>query len=105
LTTHERPVLQHSLPIDPKQACNESYTARLADARRVAESCRVVFNLERIRSNIESGLKGEHATHDDVHAWLEALGFDLTADGKAWVGSRRTLRHFAAGEVVQFDSM
>ena len=31
---------------------------KMADAQRLAESCRVVFDLERLRANIESGLTG-----------------------------------------------
>jgi hypothetical protein len=81
-----------------------SISAKVTDARRLAESCRVVFNLERLRANIESGLQGEHVTTDDVYDWLEALGFSQSPDG-AWIGRRRTLRHFADGEVVSFDSI
>jgi hypothetical protein len=73
------------------------------DARQLAESCRVVFNMERLRKNIESGLLGDHVSRDDVRDWLEALGFTPSADGVAWIGRRRTLRHFADGEVVSVD--
>jgi hypothetical protein len=77
----------------------------MADAQRVAESCRVVFNLERLRANIESGLKGEHVTTEDVYDWLEALGFTRASDGTGWIGRRKTLRHFAEGEVVSFEGI
>jgi hypothetical protein len=103
--TQERPYLQHSLPNQPAPGHTESYSARVADARRLAESCRVVFNMEKLRRNIESGVKGEHITSEDVHDWLEALGFTQSSDGIAWIGRRRTLRHFAEGEVVSYDSM
>lgn len=103
--TQERPHLQHALPADAPPPRAESYTAKIADARRLAESCRVVFDLEKLRLNIESGVKGEHISNDDVHDWLEALGFSPSSDGTAWIGRRRTLRHFAQGEVVSFDSI
>lgn len=82
-----------------------SISAKVTDARRLAESCRVVFNLERLRANIESGLQGEHVTTDDVHDWLEALGFSPSPDGTCWIGRRQTLRNFADGVVVKFDSI
>jgi hypothetical protein len=104
--TQERPYLQHSIPQDAPPLRPESYTAKIADAKRLAESCRVIFDMEKLRRNIESGLKGEqHITCDDVHDWLEALGFSPSSDGTAWIGRRRTLRHFAEGEVVSFDSI
>lgn len=78
--------------------------AQLADARRLADSCKVVFDLEKLRANIESGLEGEHVSLADVHDWLEALGFSLATDGHAWLGRRRTLRHFAAGEVLSINA-
>ncbi len=78
---------------------------KMAEAQRLAESCRVVFNLERIRANIESGLKGEHVTTDDVYDWLEALGFTRAPDGAGWIGRRKVLRHFAEGEVVSSEEM
>jgi hypothetical protein len=77
----------------------------MADAQRLAESCRVIFDLERIRANIETGLTGEHVTPGDVHDWLEALGFFRAPDGLAWIGRRKTLRHFAKGEVVRFEDV
>ena len=71
----------------------------------MAESCRVVFDIERLRANIESGLDGEHVTTHDVHDWLEALGFSPAPDHNAWIGRRRTLRHFADGEVVKYEGV
>ncbi len=82
-----------------------SISAKIADARLIAESCRVTFDVERLRANIESGLKGEKVTRDDVKDWLEALGFSPTNDGIAWIGRRKTLRHFGAGEVLTIDSL
>lgn len=79
-------------------------SAKEADALRRAESCKVFFNIERLRTNIESGLKGEHVSTQDVFDWLEALGFSPATEG-AWIGRRKTLRHFAEGEVVKFEDM
>jgi hypothetical protein len=99
-TTEERLESKQS-PITRELPGNEaSYTARIADARRLAESCRVVFDLERLRLNIEAGLKGDRVTAEDVQDWLEALGFTLALDGGAWVGRRKVLRHFGEGEVL-----
>ena len=106
LQTEARPVLRHELPASiPVRLSESSYSAKVADARRLAESCRVIFNLERLRANIQSGLKGEKVSEQDVHDWLEALGFSPSSDGTAWIGRRRTLRHFAEGEVVSYDSI
>src|SRR5579862_3728257 len=86
-------------PIEP------SYTARIADARRLAESCRVVFDLERLRANIEAGLTGDRVSTEDVRDWLEALGFTLSKDGAAWIGRRKVLRHFGEGEVLSVSDI
>ena len=82
-----------------------SISAKIADARQLAESCRVTFDLERLRANIESGLEGEEVTRSDVNDWLEALGFSPSGDGAAWIGRRRTLRHFGEGEVLTIDAL
>ena len=82
-----------------------SISAKIADARQLAESCRVTFDLERLRANIESGLEGEHVTRADVNDWLEALGFSPSSDGAAWIGRKRTLRHFGEGEVLTIDAL
>ena len=82
-----------------------SISAKVIDARRLAESCRVIFDMERLRKNIEAGLDGERVTTADVHDWLEALGFSPCSDGTAWIGRRRTLRHFGEGEVVSMDEV
>ena len=82
-----------------------SISAKIADAREHAESCRVTFDLERLRVNIESGLEGEHVTRADVNDWLEALGFSPSGDGVAWIGRKRTLRHFGQGEVLTIDAL
>ena len=79
--------------------------ARIADARRLAESCSVVFDMERLRTNIQSGLDGEHVSKADVYDWLEALGFSRSNDGKSWIGRRKTLRHFAEGEVLKIEDI
>ncbi|HWE02409.1 MAG TPA: hypothetical protein VG326_08345 [Tepidisphaeraceae bacterium] len=82
-----------------------SISAKIADARQLAESCRVTFDLERLRANIESGLEGEQVTRADVNDWLEALGFSPSGDGVAWIGRRRTLRHFGTGEVLTIEPL
>lgn len=82
-----------------------SISAKIADARQIAESCRVTFDIEKLRVNIEAGLDGERVTESDVSDWLEALGFSLTPDGVTWVGRKRTLRHFGAGEVLTVDAV
>lgn len=82
-----------------------SISAKIADARQAAESCRVVFDIERLRANIEAGLSEERVTRADVSDWLEALGFTQALDGSAWIGRRRTLRHFADGEVLRVETV
>lgn len=82
-----------------------SFTAKIAEARQIAESCRVTFDLERLRSNLESGLEGERVSRADVRDWLEALGFEPSSDGAAWIGRRRTLRHFGDGEVLTIEAV
>ena len=82
-----------------------SVISRGPDFQKLAQTCRVVFDTERLRANIESGLIGEHVTESDVRDWLEALGFTPSADGKAWIGRRRALRHFADGEVVGVETI
>ena len=79
--------------------------AKLADARRIAESCRVTFDLEKLRLNIQSGLDGEQVTRADVYDWLEALGFTPCGDSNAWIGRKRILRHFAEGEVTSIEAL
>ena len=64
-----------------------SISAKIAETRQIAESCRVTFDIERLRVNIESGLDGERVTESDVGDWLEALGFSLSSDGVTWVGA------------------
>jgi hypothetical protein len=76
-----------------------------ADSRRVAESCRVVFDMDRLRANIQAGLDGETVAEADVYDWLEALGFTPSTDGRAWIGRHRGLRHFAEGEVLSIVSV
>ncbi|MDB5290178.1 MAG: hypothetical protein JWL69_1419 [Phycisphaerales bacterium] len=76
---------------------------RPGDVRRLAESCRVVFDLNRLRANIQAGLDGETVSEADVHDWLEALGFTPALDGHAWIGRHRGLRHFAEGEVISIE--
>ena len=82
-----------------------SISAKIADAKMQAECCRVVFDIERVRANIESGLTGERVTRADVDDWLEALGFQQTPDGRTWIGRKRILRHFAEGEVVRIEPL
>ena len=77
-----------------------SISARVVENRQLAESCRVTFDIERLRVNIEAGLDGERVTEADVGDWLEALGFTQAADGHSWIGRKRTLRHFGQGEVL-----
>jgi hypothetical protein len=89
----------------PEQIGSDSYSAKIADARHLAESCRVVFDLNRLRANIQAGIQGEKVSQEDVYDWLEALGFTPSSDGTAWIGRRRTLRHFADGEVVSYDAI
>jgi hypothetical protein len=104
--TQERPVSRQARLDGPLGSSSpDSYSAKVADARRLAESCRVVFDIERLRANIQAGIKGEKVSADDVRDWLEALGFSQSSDGGAWIGRKRTLRHFAEGEVVSYDSI
>ncbi|HET6248442.1 MAG TPA: hypothetical protein VFE47_12140 [Tepidisphaeraceae bacterium] len=103
--THQRPILrQIALDAPTGSPSGESYSARVADARQLAESCRVVFDLERLRVNIQAGIQDEKVSPEDVCDWLEALGFSPSSDG-AWIGRKRTLRHFAEGEVVKYDDI
>ncbi|HWE96311.1 MAG TPA: hypothetical protein VG269_20275 [Tepidisphaeraceae bacterium] len=78
---------------------------RPADHRKLVESCKVVFDLDRLRANIEAGLDGETVTAADVHDWLEALGFTPARDGHGWIGRHRGLRHFAEGEVISIEGV